>query len=184
LNSHKKEYGRVAVLFSAVLFIAVMLMKFFPFRVVEYAKIDHRQDKSFAEEIFETRYNIWQISYKLAMENKIWGIGTGYKNECYLSDADAEVINIHTAFINTHNQFLQTFLEHGIFGLFVIVFLVLYSFCYAVKTKNYLLLMLLICTFINIFSESMLERSKGIFTFCLFYGLLGSHSILNFQKRS
>ncbi|MCL1850461.1 MAG: O-antigen ligase family protein, partial [Bacteroidetes bacterium] len=131
LNNHKKEYGRVAVLFSTVLLIAVMLIKFFPFRVGEYANIDHFQDKSFAEEIFETRYDIWQISYKLAMKNKMWGIGTGYNNECYLSDTDAELINIHTAFINTHNQFLQTFLDHGIFGLFAIVFLVLYSFYYA-----------------------------------------------------
>jgi O-antigen ligase len=169
LNNHKKEYKRIGILFLAILLISVILINFFPFRVGESARYYNLQEKCLAEKMLGARYNIWKISYNLAMKNKMLGIGTGYKNESYLSDKDAEVIDIHTSFINTHNQFLQTFLEHGILGLMVIVFLFFYSFYYAVKTKNYFLFMLLISTLINICFESMLERGKGIFTFNLFY---------------
>jgi len=123
------------------------------------------------EKMLGLRSDIWQITYQIAMEHKMWGIGTGYHNGYYLTESEAQIINKHSAFINAHNQYLQTFLDHGILGLIILVFIILYSLYYAIRTKNYLLLMLLISICINIFFESMLERNKGIFAFNLFFCL-------------
>jgi O-antigen ligase len=171
LNNHKKEYRQVAGMFLAVLLITALLIKVFPFRIEKYVSSINLKDMSSAEKLLGLRSEIWQITYQLAMENKMLGIGTGYHNGYYLSDSDAEVININSSFINAHNQLLQTFLEHGILGLLLLLFIVCYSFYYAVKNREYLLLILMITIFINMFFESMLERHKGICTFCLFYSL-------------
>jgi len=175
VHDHKKEYGKVAAMFSAVLIIFVMLLKIFPNRVEDYVininNPKQLQEKSIVKKVFGARTEIWQITYEIAMKNKIFGIGAGYKNENYLKDDELQIINKYSLFINAHNQFLQTFLENGIIGLFILCFLIFYSFYYAIKTKNYFLLMLLILFFINILFESMFERHKGIFAFNLFYSL-------------
>jgi len=170
VNTHKKSYwyGVGGTLF--VLLLAVAIAKLFPGRIGSYAdKMNTEQLQ--AENVLELRSEIWNTTYRLAMENKILGIGTGYHNENYLTDSELEIFDKNHLFINAHNQFLQTFLDHGILGLFFLVFLLAYSFYFAIKTKNYLLLMLMIGILINIFFESMLERGRGIFTFSLFYCL-------------
>jgi O-antigen ligase len=170
-KNHKKDYGQVVGLVITVLLFSVMLVKLFPHRVENYISDIKVQEQSLVEKVFGIRSEIWSISFQIAMENKWIGVGSGYQNADYLTEADREVITTYSTFINAHNQFLQTFLEHGLVGLCLLLFLVIYSFYYAVKTKNYFLLMLLIIFFVNTLFESMLERHKGIFTFTLFYCL-------------
>jgi O-antigen ligase len=170
LHIQKKSYlyGIVGVL--AVLLITVAIVKLLPNRMENnLVKVSsgHLQTKS----ILGIRGDIWNTTYQLAMENKMLGIGSGYHPESYLTEEGLAIIGKHSSFINAHNQFLQTFLEHGIVGFLLLVFLIIYSFYFAIKTKNYLLFMLMINIGINIFFESMFERSHGIFTFNLFYCL-------------
>jgi len=170
LYAHKKTlwYGVGGIL--AILLFAVIITKLFPNRMeyyVEKMSVEQLQAKN----ILGLRSEIWEISYQLAMKHKMWGIGTGHDAESYLTVDEMEVFNKNHLFINAHNQFLQTLLDHGIFGLLFLVSLLICSFYFAIKTKNYLLLMLMTALIINIFFESMLERGHGIFTFTLFYGL-------------
>jgi O-antigen ligase len=169
LHTHKKTYwygiGGILIMFL----FAVIIINLFPSRIGYYVdKISTEQLQ--AKDMLGLRSEIWSISYQLAMKHKMLGIGTGYHTEIYLTDAEMEIMK-HLSLVNAHNQFLQTFLEHGILGLFLLIFLMAYSFYFAIKTKNYLLLMLIISICINIFFESMFERSRGIFTFSLFYCL-------------
>ena len=124
-----------------------------------------------ANTILGPRNEIWNAAYQLALKHKITGIGTGYHTESYLSEKEMEIFNKNHILINTHNQFLQKFLEHGIGGFLALVLLIIYSFWFSIKTKNYLLLMLMIALLINIIFECMLERTQGIFTFLFFYCL-------------
>ena len=175
LFNHKKQYRQTIIIFSTVMIISVLLVKIFPNRVEKYVSTindtEQIDDNKFIEKVFGLRSEIWHITLNLTMENKWLGIGTGYKNDEILEEDELKTIHTYSSFINAHNQFLQIFLEHGIFGLIIIFFLIGYSFYYAIKTKNYLLLMLLITFCINMFFESMLERNRGIFAFSLFYGL-------------
>jgi len=170
LHTHKKtlwySIGGVLIL----LFLAITITKLFPGRVGYYAGTVNREHLQ-AENMLGLRSKMWDITYRLAIENKISGIGTGYHIESYLTEDEMKIFDKNHLFINAHNQFLQTFLDHGILGLLFLASLLIYSFYFAIKTKNYLLLMLMIAIFVNIFFESMFERGHGIFTFTLFYSL-------------
>ena len=169
LHTRKKTYWYAAGGILTILLLAVIITKLSSNRTGYFMdKMSTEQWQ--AKDILGLRGEIWEVSYQIAMEHKIWGIGTGYDTESYLTKDNLELFN-RTSFINTHNQFLQTFLEHGILGICVLTFLMIYSFYFAIKTKNYLLLMLLISMIINLFFESMFERTSGIFTFSLFYCL-------------
>jgi len=176
LKTQKKGYvygviGTV-ILFLLIFFIAISSSS----RMGNLTKkLTYEQFQT--EKILGMRSNIWQITTRIAVENKMLGVGTGYKNESYLTEADMQYINKDRLFINAHNQYLQTFLEHGIVGIFVLFFLLLYSFYYAIKTKNYLLFTLLLSICINMVFESMLERNRGIFIFSLFYCLFIAKNI-------
>ncbi|MCL2436017.1 MAG: O-antigen ligase family protein [Lentimicrobiaceae bacterium] len=159
-------YGIVGTLI--VLLFTFTIIKLFPGRVGHHiTNIEQQEDKN----VLGLRSEIWSITYQLAMKNKMLGIGTGYHAESYLTDAELEIFDKNRLFINAHNQFLQTFLDHGIFALLLLVFFIINSFYFAIKTRNYLLFMLMISIFINILFESMLERGHGIFAFSLFYCL-------------
>ena len=170
LYTHKKTfwYGIRGILI--VLLLAVAITKLFPGRVGSYVhKVNTRQPQT--ENVLGLRGEIWSTTYQLAMKNKMLGIGTGHHAESYLTDTELEIFDKNHLFINAHNQFLQTFLDHGILGLCLLIFFIVYSFYFAIKTKNYLLFMLMISIFINMLFESMLERGHGIFAFSLFYCL-------------
>ena len=159
-------YGIVGTLI--VLLFTFTIIKLFPGRVGQHVvNIEQEEGKN----ILGLRGKIWSTTYQLAMKNKILGIGTGYHAESYLTDTELEIFDKNHLFINAHNQFLQTFLDHGILELCLLVFFIIYSFYFAIKTKNYLLLMLMVSIFINMLFESMLERGHGIFAFSLFYCL-------------
>jgi O-antigen ligase len=170
LYTHKKSLWQGIIALLIVLVFIALIVKLFPSRVgfyVDKMNVEHLDTK----DIFGQRSEIWSISYQLAMKNKWLGIGTGYHVDQYLTETDLEIFNKERVLINAHNQFLQTFLEHGILGLSILLFLMIYSLFFSIKTKNYLLLMLMIGIMVNILFESMLERNHGIFIFALFYCL-------------
>jgi len=169
VHTHKKNYWYGVTGASIIVLFAVSLWYFFPNRI-DFNK-EQITDKSIVENVLGLRKDIWRVSWNIAIENKMFGIGTGYDTDSYLSDEELKFFKTNHSFINTHNQFLQIFLEHGILGFCVFIFLVIYSFYYALKTKNYLLLMLLLALTVNILFESMLERNRGIFTISLCYCL-------------
>ncbi|MDR0206862.1 MAG: O-antigen ligase family protein [Bacteroidales bacterium] len=168
LCTHKKNYPYIIGIFIITALFALALVKFFPGRMDSYIKGTYLKEKD-KFDILESRSEIWTACFKIAIENKFTGIGSGYDYIGYLDENEKELFGENKLFLNAHNQYLQTFLDHGVFGLLILFFLIIYSFYLAVKTKNYLLFMLLLALTINIIFESMLERSNGIFTFCLFF---------------
>jgi len=177
LHTHKKSYWYGVIGMLIVLLFAAAITKWFPNRIEESInKINTKQLQ--VKNMVGSRSEIWDITWKLAVKNKMLGIGTGYHTESYLTGDELIFFETHHSFINAHNQFLQTFLEHGIFALFLLSFLIIYSFYFAIKTKNELLLMLMSCILINILFESMFERGHGIFIFNLFYCLFLANNII------
>jgi len=175
---HKKNYLYVIGILAITSLFALTLVRFFPGRMDSYINGTYLKEKDKID-ILEARSEIWTACFNIALENKLIGIGTGYDHKAYLDESEKELFGENKLFLNAHNQYLQTFLDHGIFGLLILVFLITYSFYFAVRTKNYLLFMLLLALTINIIFESMLERSNGIFTFCLFFILFSPLETLN-----
>jgi O-antigen ligase len=120
----------------------------------------------------ETRLVMWSISCEEIADHP-FGVGTG-NVDIYLGKnirskgnptfADKEY--------NPHNQFLQTQLEIGIVGLFVLFGLTFGGIIYAIKRRIFILIVLFASLTINCLFESMLQLQAGIIFYLLFFMLV------------
>lgn len=114
------------------------------------------------------RLNIWIPGIEVIKENFWLGVGTGDSQ----AELDKKFLKYNylegVRIFNMHNQYLQTFLSHGVIGFFLLLL------CFLVQIKDgYQKGNLLYFSFIFLFmgaclTESMLNRNKGIIFFLIF----------------
>ena len=120
----------------------------------------------------EVRLVMWTVTF-LEIKEHPWGVGTGNvdfylrKRLRLLNQPDLAKYNY-----NPHNQFLQTTLEIGVVGLFLLLGLIIHISYLAWKQKNWILLILATNLFFNSLFESMLQRQSGIVFYCFWIVLL------------
>jgi O-antigen ligase len=119
------------------------------------------------------RIEIWKESLALLQENWIIGTGTGdIKDELLKSYAAHQFTYGLERKLNSHNQFLQTWLCLGIAGLLVLIALLFIPLLKSrISTDNAFLFLAGIIT-LNAMTESILEVQKGVFFLSFFYSLL------------
>ena len=136
----------------------------------------------------EIRVIMWIVAFQEMKENPL-GVGTGNIDD-YLSDRLIKYNQKETAnhLYNPHNQFLQTGLEIGIFGLILLLLIISSTFYFAYKYKNWILLILIASLAFNSLFESMLQRQSGIifysFWICLLILVSRTNQILILEKES
>jgi putative colanic acid biosynthesis UDP-glucose lipid carrier transferase len=88
------------------------------------------------------------------------------RNHFYIGDCSGEV----RGFLgyNFHNQYLQTFVETGLIGLFSLVIMLVYLIRIGIKYKNNYLIFFNFIFVISFFTESFLSRQMGVFSFVFF----------------
>ncbi len=120
----------------------------------------------------EIRVIMWIVAYQ-EMKAHPFGVGTGNVDD-YLSkrlvEYDQKEIASHL--YNPHNQFLQTGLEIGLLGLGILVLMITSTFRFAMKNKNWILLILIASLVFNSLFESMLQRQSGIVFYSFWICLL------------
>ncbi|TXI84483.1 MAG: hypothetical protein E6Q38_01885 [Crocinitomicaceae bacterium] len=119
----------------------------------------------------ETRLVMWSITFEEIAEHP-FGVGTG-NVDIYLGKNIREKGNPTFAEkqYNPHNQFLQTQLEIGVFGLIILLFITFGGLVYSVKKRSVVLIVLFSSLLLNSLFESMLQLQAGII-FYLFFFLL------------
>lgn len=126
----------------------------------------------------EVRLVMWTAAFQTMMKYP-FGVGTGNVDEflgAQLRDLDQNSLAEQN--YNPHNQFLQIAIEIGFFGL-VFFFLMLFYFVrVAWKTKNFILLFLVVSLFFNSLFESMLQRQSGIVFYTFWICILIQHTYL------
>lgn len=134
-----------------------------------YAKEYLKQPKTYVQNCkpphsgSQTRIIMWTVATDAFLDYPL-GIGTGNVDEvlaAYQRKYNQEGMIPYQ--YNPHNQYLQTGLEIGVFGLLALVLIILVPFRQAVKQKNYLLLLVAGSLAFNSLFESMLQRQSGIF---------------------
>jgi O-antigen ligase len=127
-----------------------------------------------------TRIKAWESAAELIQKNWLFGLGSGigsvelnkvYEAKGYLSLKEKNT--------NTHNQYLQYLLDHGVVGLIFLVFFTIIMFFNSFKDKYYLYALFLIIMMINFMTESMLETQSGIVFFAFFNTLFFYHWLDN-----
>lgn len=124
----------------------------------------------------ETRLVMWSVTYQ-AVKDYPLGVGTGNVDEVLnhrLTKLGQEAFAQNN--YNPHNQFLQTALEIGIFGLSILLFIILIGVIQGIKQSNWLLLIMSLALAFNNLFESMLQRQSGIVFFTFVLCLLAHYS--------
>jgi O-antigen ligase len=109
-------------------------------------------------------------------ENFWFGVGTGdiaYHMSDYYKDNNYQGAYIHH--ISPHNQFVRSFVMHGVFGFLSIVAMFGLMIYVAIKEKHFLLMFWIIIMIPLFMVEDMLGIQDGIIFFCFY----SSYFILN-----
>lgn len=125
----------------------------------------------------DIRFEIWGNALQVIKENPIWGIGVGDRMDVLEENHERNFLmgqNSNWHRYNPHNQFLDTWVALGIFGLFTLLAIFLLPLIYALRDRprNILLLTFIAVAFVSSLVESTLERQMGIIFFCFAYGIL------------
>ncbi|MBT1704569.1 O-antigen ligase family protein [Chryseosolibacter indicus] len=121
------------------------------------------------------RLLMWDCGFDIVKENLFVGVGTGDAidelEECYRAKNYAALLFYPDISYNAHNQYLETTIDLGVLGLFLLFSSLLYLIFRAIRTKDYLFLSFLVLFSIASLTESMLEVNKGIIFFTFFSSL-------------
>jgi len=142
--------------------------------VIEYSK----NPKGFVENSEPTlssssvRIILWTAAFQIFYKHP-FGVGTGNMDEFM----EKELIILKQKELtkqnfNPHNQFLQTAVEIGFFGVLVFFAILFSSIYFGLKYKNYLLIIISSNLLFNSLFESMLQRQSGIIFYCFWLCLL------------
>ena len=179
---HLAKNGKVklmvftAVLISIFLFISLQ----FDNRITSRFKMMLTANKEVklygnpTSESNEARLIMWNTSWNIIKENPILGVGTGdVKDVLIQRNTEYGNTDVATKKLNSHNQFLNSWVQIGILGFLAIVLMFSTLFYQAYKRKNTYLFYFGLVIFISLLVESFFETQAGIIPFCFMtYALL------------
>ena len=119
------------------------------------------------------RLEIWKNVPRIVGNSWFLGVGVGDSKKVLIDGYNKFEINYAAeAQLNTHNQYLETFVSTGLVGVIVLLLLLLIAIGQAFVSKDMLLFMFILIVSINFLFESMFERVFGVMFFSFFYCLL------------
>lgn len=71
--------------------------------------------------------------------------------------------------LNFHNQYIQSFIELGVFGMIILIIMILVSWIKALKNGDFVFLFFCLLMTSIMFTESLFHRQRGIVFFMLLY---------------
>lgn len=114
----------------------------------------------------EVRLIMWKTSWEVWKSNFVFGTGTGdYNDELNSYNLKKGNLGAANEELNSHNQFLNTSVQLGIFGLLVLCMIFISTFI--VSGNSIWKIMILITFIVNFLVESFLETQSGIVLFCI-----------------
>jgi O-antigen ligase len=165
------ELKKKILLFAFILFLTTITTIFFlnPRFSLFYKSMS---DKNFRHQDYGDyqRISIWKSSFNVIKRNYLWGVGTGDTEDELVKEY--RLLNLNNSADNkydSHNQYLESFLGNGIFGLVLIVLILIVPFYRSLKENNFLLMMFIIIIGINFLFETILNTLAGIFFVAFFY---------------
>lgn len=189
-------YLKKGIVWTFLGFILIMTFSFMFIATNQRISYDYATTKATIKEIVEEpeffiernrdaksgtkiRVLMWIFAYEIIQEHPM-GVGLG-DIDYYLDEKvkKYDINYLKTQHLNPHNQFLQIGIDTGIFGIIFLLMLLIYSCVIAFKTKNYLLLFLVLNLIFNGLFESVLQRQSGI----VFYALMISYSLVYFNTK-
>jgi O-antigen ligase len=130
---------------------------------------------------FISRVHIWEAAIDIVRRNFLFGVGPGDTNGTLVTEYKKNnFIDPYEKKSNAHNQYLETFINTGVFG-FVTLLLLLIVPLFILEKQNILYKIFLIMIAFNFLFESMLNTIAGVLFFGFFYNLLSTLKENEFQ---
>jgi O-antigen ligase len=118
---------------------------------------------------------IWKSALSAIEKHPILGIGpSNVREKLHDEYIKRDMKAASSMKLNAHNQFLETWLGLGIFGLFTLLAMLFAPLWIGIKKRDWLLVGFICLCSISFMFESMLETIAGIGFFAIFYTLLVS----------
>ncbi len=118
------------------------------------------------------RLILWTVTSELILEHP-FGVGTGNVDEYVHERLSKYGFNqLVKEDLNPHNQYLQTGLEIGIFGLAILLLFICLTMILAYNRNDFLMMILISSFAFNMLFESMLQRQSGLVFLSFWVGLL------------
>lgn len=119
------------------------------------------------------RLGVWECAAEAVAEAPIIGHGTGDADDVMVAKyKERRFLLAEYMQLNAHNQYMQSYLMHGIIGIAVIFSVLLFPFYFAVKEGNWLLIMFLVILFLGFLTEVLFDVQKGLVFFSVFFPIL------------
>jgi O-antigen ligase len=176
---HKKVWRGLLLFFlSAMTFFALFTL--FPntaerFKKTRSALTEQKAGIPENVESNNARLIIWTAGVRVIRKHPVFGVGTGDVKDALLSEYQEENnLLIFNMRLNAHNQYLQTFIALGIFGVLLLISLLVLPGWMAIRRIHFIYFSFLAVFAINIFVESMLEVQAGVVYYAFFNALFFS----------
>jgi len=174
LNAKQKKFKWIMTfsifLFSSILITNNPIKSRFETMFSAIGNIQTRNNNSV--ESNTARVLMWNTSIDVWKENFVFGTGTGdYDDELTAKNHEYKNLGVAQVRLNSHNQFLNTAVQLGLVGFFILMAIFLSSYFFSERKLCQLLILGVFL--INFLVESFLETQAGIILFCtlllLFY---------------
>ncbi len=156
----------------------VFLFLLFPSSATRFAETREAigQADIHADEIANSsseRIMIWWYVFEITNDNLLGGVGTGdVKDHLLAKYSEKQMMNALQLELNAHNQYLQTLIALGLFGLVVLLLNLILPALYSIEFKHYLYLIFILLIAFNFLFESMLETQAGVVFYAFFNAYL------------
>lgn len=135
-----------------------------------------KQDKN-SYESTTARILMWDTAYDLIKENFWLGVGTGdVKDELQKRNYQKGFNGVGDKKFNSHNQFLNTHVAIGFFGLLFLVFSFLAPIFFSNGKYKTMVVGVVFILFISLIPESFLETQAGIVPVAFLLSLFGTQA--------
>jgi O-antigen ligase len=162
---------RIMAVLTLTLVLGGLLLQAASFRtrIVTDLTRDVMQDRT-ADPLNEPRMVRWAVAWKLIRSAPLAGYGSGSEMPL-LKDAyyREQLFEPYLYGLNTHNQFLRSWLTTGLAGLLVYLGMLGFAFARAWKNKDLVWTCFLVLVTVVSFAENILDVQKGIFFFSFFF---------------
>lgn len=119
------------------------------------------------------RKGITQCGLQLSKEHFLAGIGPQNVqqalNQCYYQ-FEGDDFSRHS--FNTHNQYLDSLISHGILGLILLLIMIIYPIVQAIRLKDPILLSFTLLIALCMLTENILSRQAGVVFYAFFNSIL------------
>ena len=119
------------------------------------------------------RYDMWKVTLRAISENWLFGVGSGDIKPVLFRKYEVQKLEdaINNNY-NVHNQYLETFLGQGIFGIGLLLLLLLFGLLEAIKRNSLFLSGFVLLIALSLLPESMLNQQAGVIFIAFFYYFL------------